>query len=485
MISSVQTMVSRAGRPYGIVLCTLLLGPALLTSGVQAQTDANKRLGLPATGRPLIPTMPSPIARPGIPSIPVTGRIGMPPSAYLFSGQPGRVFTRGLPYPGIPPYGFQQPYGNNFGSNGGAYAPGVFIPVSPYGDLYGGFYNGGQTIPYFDPNAGSVFLPGGSLPDNGGLTNLNSPSLLARPHNPIDPGHMTHLNRPSLLTRESSPIDPGHLMELNRPSVAAGLGDSQRRFRHSTEGFDYAYDNGIYGRDRLHCYTQWGSLYFPEGCAYFPTYYPTFTSGVTCASPYGYYFGALPSYIGLDTVTIAPPAYVYVPVPVYQGGRYQGYQQDDVDGYYLNKPQDPSNPEKSGQGTYRVGEEKSRQDVQLEAARKEIERAWIDQDIQKVARHIRRDARVAVTLRGKYQYSLDASDYLDMTRDALRATKTVRFTLDQVTRKQKDTYTVNGTHVYTDQEGAEHTVHISYVLEKEGDTYYITQVGSAPDKAKP
>ena len=68
-----------------------------------------------------------------------------------------------------------------------------------------------------------------------------------------------------------------------------------------------------------------------------------------------------------------------------------------------------------------------------------------------------------------------------MTRDALRNTKTVSFTLDTVERKQDGIYTVTGKHVYKDERDKDRTVNVSYVLQKNGDVYDITQIGTAPE----
>jgi hypothetical protein len=41
---------------------------------------------------------------------------------------------------------------------------------------------------------------------------------------------------------------------------------------------------------------------------------------------------------------------------------------------------------------------------------------------------------------------------------------------------------VSGRHVYQDKDGKNHAVVVSYVLEKIDDEYYITQIGTAPEK---
>lgn len=377
---------------------------------------------------------------------------GIPNGGNLFnrSGvEPGSMFRRVPMYPG----------GNDPN----------WMPLNPFA--------WGPDLTYLnDPN--HLINPGPL--DPGGLTYLNDPQHLIN-HRPIDPGGLSYLSDPNHLLNPK-PIDPDGLTRLSVPShVITGVHSAPEssessfdRYSQSAEGFSYRHHHGHFDYGGLHFYGPWAVTYFPGGAAFFPGYAPNYEGGITYPSPYTYLYGALSPYIGSDYIYNLPPEYDYVPYPLYQDETYQGHQQDDVDSYYLNRPQQDTNH-------YRVGEE-TKKDPLLDAAISDIQNAWTKGDAQLLAKHIRRDARVAVYLRGKYQYSLDSGDYLDMTRDALRATKTVRFALTDVERKQNDVYTVLGRHVYTDKDGKERTVHVSYVLQKEDNEYYITQVGTAPDK---
>ncbi len=256
---------------------------------------------------------------------------------------------------------------------------------------------------------------------------------------------------------------------------------SYNRFNNSAEARRFRFGVPNHGR---YYYGNYGGFgYFPGSLAYSPYYSPYYSFGYTALSPYAFYYGAYPPFITLGSVYAEPPQYVYVPYPVYQDGAYNGYRSDDVDGYYLNR-------NNAQDGGYRVGENARKsvkeavKDPLLDATIADIQNAWKTSKLDTLAKHVRRDARVAVYLRGKYQYSLDAGDYLDMTRDALAATKTSSFELNNVQRKQKDVYTVTGRHVYRDKDDNEHTVFITYVLEKSEADYIITQVGSAPEKVE-
>ncbi len=252
--------------------------------------------------------------------------------------------------------------------------------------------------------------------------------------------------------------------------------NNYERFLHSREGYNYRYKNGTYGRSDLYVYNNinWGRNYFVNDAAYYPYYRPAFVAGVTCYSPYAYYWGFYPGYITLSSVYYAPPPVVYVSYPVYTDtGRWRGYRYEDVDDYYLNRR------ERADQDFEQI----LRNNRELNAAVNDITDGWKSRDIQMLARHTRKDGPIAVYLRGKYQYSLPSVDYLDMTRDAFRASKTVRFRLDRIERKDRGVYLVSGRHSYRDKDNEERTVFINYVLERgDDDEYYITQVGSSPDR---
>jgi hypothetical protein len=84
--------------------------------------------------------------------------------------------------------------------------------------------------------------------------------------------------------------------------------------------------------------------------------------------------------------------------------------------------------------------------------------------------------------RGKYDYSMDANDYLDVTRDAMRVIQTVDFKIEHVRRKADGVWSLAGRHVYRDKNGSRRTVFVSFVLERIHGRWTITQVGTAPER---
>jgi hypothetical protein len=90
--------------------------------------------------------------------------------------------------------------------------------------------------------------------------------------------------------------------------------------------------------------------------------------------------------------------------------------------------------------------------------------------------------KIAVFLKGKYQYSMSSDDYLDITRDALNNLDTISFNLDRINRKASGVYAVSGIHIYADKNGAEHKVYVSFVLELIHGNWTLTQVDDSPGR---
>jgi hypothetical protein len=217
-------------------------------------------------------------------------------------------------------------------------------------------------------------------------------------------------------------------------------------------------------------------IYFPYRSVYYPNYALGYTSGATVLGLY-YYYATFPPYIGRASVVVQPPQVAYIPVPLYtSNGLYQGDRGNDTNTYSLNRSQADAQDGNTDMASI------AEQDPLLDRAISDLNTIWNTQDIHFLARHVRQGATVAVYLQGEYFYSLTGGDYLNMTRDALYATRTVSFTLDKVQRKGPTIYTVSGRHIYTDREGASHTVLVSYVLAKVEDDYYLSQVGTTPEK---
>jgi hypothetical protein len=207
--------------------------------------------------------------------------------------------------------------------------------------------------------------------------------------------------------------------------------------------------------------------YFPSHSAYYRNYHPHVIGGTTLYSPYYYYEGLVPPFI--DQVSFQPqkPPTAYVPFPEYDArGVYKG-DRDTQDG---------------DQNAKMSVADATAPDRLLARAITDIEQAWTQKDLGALARHVHRDNPLAIYLRGGFFYSLDGSDYLNITRDALAAIPTDHFELETVQEKAHGIYCVSGHHLYTDKQGTSQTILVSYVLEKVDDDYYLTQISCAQTK---
>lgn len=95
------------------------------------------------------------------------------------------------------------------------------------------------------------------------------------------------------------------------------------------------------------------------------------------------------------------------------------------------------------------------------------------------------NVQIAVFLQGKYEYTLDANDFVDLTRDGLQGIDTISFDITRVHERSAGIYVVSGEHVYRDRNGQRRKVYVSYVLEDIKGIWTLTQVGTAPDRIQP
>ena len=232
-------------------------------------------------------------------------------------------------------------------------------------------------------------------------------------------------------------------------------------FTHSREG--RLFNNGVYLRpaDRIHN-TLIVNFFGGGDYCYYPYYSPVYTPGVVYYSPYYYYDGVCPPYIEASFCWYHRPAFVYIETPIYVDGVCEGYPSD---GYYLQAD---------------AGAALANQVPGLQNAIDNIRKAFMESDIQPLVDLTDPNVKIAVFQRGKYEYSLGANDYLDLTRDALTHMDTISFTLDRVKKNGVGVYTVSGKQIYVDSNNQQYKVYVSYVLQRIDGRWIITQVGSSP-----
>lgn len=234
-------------------------------------------------------------------------------------------------------------------------------------------------------------------------------------------------------------------------------------FTRSEEG--RRYENGVVLRPARRVVEHHLAIYFPHRYYFYPYYCPTYSSSLQVVfTPYYVYFGVFPTYLYRQYVFYRAPRVVYIEVPVYVEGYYRGYRDSD---YYLN--------------TVWWRDDRTL-DSDLRRAVEDIEDAFRYSDIDRLAYLTDPYTDIAIFTQGRYQYSLRANDYLDMTRDFMLSTDTIRFDVFRVRRKAYNAYTLSAKHVYRGRDGEVRTVYLSFALERIGRYWTITQVDTAPER---
>jgi hypothetical protein len=207
-----------------------------------------------------------------------------------------------------------------------------------------------------------------------------------------------------------------------------GYGDGRRagQHRHAHGAVVLSFYYGYYYSD-----PDW----FGFSC---PGYYP---------SAY-HYLGYTPPWVYPARVYVSPSEFVYVP---------------DLNPYGRD-------PER-----WRVDEAGARQAIS------DLERAWLDSDIDLVTRHLTDEMDVRVYFDGEYNYTTSTEDYYGMTADALTTTQTtsIRFGRPIFISSHEVFYT--GRQEFYDPDGELQTTYLSYRLRQLGDEWYIVAIGTSPN----
>lgn len=250
-----------------------------------------------------------------------------------------------------------------------------------------------------------------------------------------------------------------------RPIVSTAPAiQAQRKFTKTSTG--RVYDNGLTLRKGIPVTVAWQKHYFPKGHYHFPGYRNTFVRGQSFRSPFGFFFGVCVPYIAASECRVFPPAVVFIDVPVFNGVVCTGFS-DDGDQNLFN---DPSlDQEQPG----------------LLNAIDDLTEAFQGGNIDGLVTLIDPNTSIAVYLNGHYQYSISASDYIDLSRDAIQSMHTVGFSLTYLHQRAPGVFSVAGKHSYQDQNGQTQTTWESFVLQDISGQWTLTQVGTAPGRKHP
>lgn len=205
------------------------------------------------------------------------------------------------------------------------------------------------------------------------------------------------------------------------------------------------------------------------------------------------------------TVKHIPPTYrngyyYYSSRPNYQGCRYGHWVFDDLGiaysrkSVYFNYGYFPfvsamrvhtipyvsasyfTRPVTVGQNTYYLND---KTDAALDSALTDIRSAWMDGRFDLLQNRVSSSQMIAVLLDGRYEYSLRADDYVQMSYDAIDLIQTSAFVWERVKQRTDGSYTAFGKHSYYSDSRMKQTTYVSYTFRKIGGKYVITEVGSS------
>jgi len=145
----------------------------------------------------------------------------------------------------------------------------------------------------------------------------------------------------------------------------------------------------------------------------------------------------------------------------------QGEPKDSSDDYYLNRKPSPLRSEPG-----------------LAQAVADIETAFRTGNSALLEKHLDPAEKLTIQSLGHTRRPLDVAQYAEMTRDALRVMKTVRYDLNHVEPGSNGAWMVYGTHVVRGESGGDQTFNVGFVLNKKQDKgsekWIITEVSADP-----
>jgi len=215
----------------------------------------------------------------------------------------------------------------------------------------------------------------------------------------------------------------GDRIARTRPTASSGTSASGAQNGVALDRFQRTLE----GRTRLIPPPRHGHFYYP--------YYDPFFN------PYGGYYPGSP-----------PEPYPYPPMPGPEP-----------------TPDDGGNPD-----DYRIGEHGGPIDPLAEQAAQDIRTAWLNNDMDLISKHIRRDVRIDIYVGHQLEKTRDASDFLNDMRYAFD-TKTVQFQIESLSPVTRTLYKLTARRTTSDLKGDEQTVTLRYFLKKMDGAYVITR----------
>lgn len=235
---------------------------------------------------------------------------------------------------------------------------------------------------------------------------------------------------------------------------------NERKFTKTGQG--RLYDNGLQLHKGQKPTLAWQRPYFPHGTVHFPYYASTYSKGHVFISPWAYFYGICPPFINPAHCHVYPPSFVFIDIPIFSGDACLGFEYTNVDNWFDHPDLATSEPG-------------------LVNAIDELSETFQNGDIDALAALISPNVSIAIYERGKYRYSMDSADFVDLTRDAIQNNHVANFNLTMLHEREPGVFSVSGSEAYTDASGETRTVWVSYVLQDFSGQWTLTQVGTSPD----
>lgn len=116
-----------------------------------------------------------------------------------------------------------------------------------------------------------------------------------------------------------------------------------------------------------------------------------------------------------------------------------------------------------------------------ERAINDIRHAWIEDDPTSFNAHLTDQIDVRIYLNGEYSYSTATNDYYAMTADTMSTSHTTAMDFQSPVWISSHEVFYTGRQVFTDPDGGQRTLYISYRLRKLGSDWYVVAFGSSAD----
>ncbi len=173
---------------------------------------------------------------------------------------------------------------------------------------------------------------------------------------------------------------------------------------------------------------------------------------------------AAQGYVAPDRYRESPPIPVYVPA----NGEDRPFAYRDAGGaddYYLLR----------SNGANAL----LQRDPSLAQAVANIETAFRTGDVSLLEWHVSPNEMLSLSSAGRVRSRISGADYLQMTSEAMRTMKSVRYRLNRV-EAAAGGRRVSGAHILRGEDGSERAFLVSFMLRKRGDAWMITEVSAEP-----